>query len=50
MNTTKDEFIGIRVDKNTKKELEKLASKSERSMASYIRYILKKVIQKGGDV
>lgn len=50
MDSKKDAFIGIRIDKGMKKDLEKLASKSDRSLANYIRYILRKVIGKGGNV
>jgi hypothetical protein len=41
----KDEKITIRVDAETRKELEKLALKDDRNLSDYIRVQLKRLVE-----
>jgi predicted DNA-binding protein len=40
--------LSFRIEKDIKNKLQKLASKQDRTLANYVRYVLKKVVEKGG--
>lgn len=42
--------ISFRIDKNTYNKLKKLADKDNRSLANYLRTIIKKIIEKEGNL
>jgi len=42
----KESYIGFRVEPDMRKELEKKADKAERKLSDYLRWLLKRVIDK----
>lgn len=40
--------LSFRIEKDVKDNLQKLANKQDRTLANYVRYALKKIVENGG--